>query len=493
MKFLKSLELNLSNINLMTVSICLLALWSIVIQDGLINRDGLMYVKQAYLFSEGRWDEGIKVFNWPFFGAIIFLTSKVTNLSFQYSAHLINLILFAIAVIFYLKVLLDVYLDKRIVFYGGLLLISFIPLMDDYVGMILRDHGLWAASMAGTYFYIKYLRTNSFKYNLTWQSLFLFGTLFRPESFVFLISIPLIKSVVILFEQKETLNFRDIIKELYLALLLFGGLIILFLINNSGQSILPGRFNEFIPKATTFLNQLASPLPINSTNKYLSEIINYHSFAITISVMFAVIISKWLSGIGFLRFLLLVYYFKNKKPLIKNKNLRYTIYSLIIINIFLTTINFFNIFVFSNRYLENQWFLIFIIISPILMKFFYLKNKGIKILFFKIVAIFYIIFSILVSMYDIQRANIEVEAGKYIANLNISDEVSVVHSDRVAYYGGIDLAYITNYINLDANPEWIIYTGNSELPNRLVNIEYQLERKFIKTNDNGIYILKRRI
>lgn len=144
----------------MWLVIMLAALWSIYIQDGYINRDGLLYLKQAYLIAEGSWKEVLDLYPWPIFSILVAVFHKLTNLHLQVVAHGVDLILFGIATMFYLKTLQLIYnKEKKIIFYGGIILLSFIPIMDDYVGMVLRDHGLWAGCMMGTYFY--FMLTNN--------------------------------------------------------------------------------------------------------------------------------------------------------------------------------------------------------------------------------------------------------------------------------------------------------------------------------------------
>ena len=64
MKYFKE---KFSSLWLMWFVIMLVATWSILIQEGRINRDGILYLKQAYLISQGSWKQALSVFNWPFF------------------------------------------------------------------------------------------------------------------------------------------------------------------------------------------------------------------------------------------------------------------------------------------------------------------------------------------------------------------------------------------------------------------------------------------
>jgi len=61
-------------INKLYINIILLALVSliiIVLQEGEINRDGILYLTQSHYFIEGNWDKAMSVYSWPFFSMLI--------------------------------------------------------------------------------------------------------------------------------------------------------------------------------------------------------------------------------------------------------------------------------------------------------------------------------------------------------------------------------------------------------------------------------------
>ncbi|MEK9555489.1 MAG: hypothetical protein VW313_06645, partial [Gammaproteobacteria bacterium] len=87
MKYFDLIKEKLSSLWQMWLVIMLAAFWSIYIQDGQINRDGLLYLKQAYLIAEGNWKEGLALYPWPFFSILIAIFHKLTNLHLQVAAH----------------------------------------------------------------------------------------------------------------------------------------------------------------------------------------------------------------------------------------------------------------------------------------------------------------------------------------------------------------------------------------------------------------------
>ena len=62
MRYLDIVKQRLSALLPMWLLIMLVAIWSVVIQDGHINRDGLLYLKQSYLMAEGTWKEGLALY-----------------------------------------------------------------------------------------------------------------------------------------------------------------------------------------------------------------------------------------------------------------------------------------------------------------------------------------------------------------------------------------------------------------------------------------------
>ena len=120
MKYFDIIVEKLSSVFFMWFLIMLVAIWSIHIQDGQINQDGLLYLKQAYLISEASWKEALTIYSWPFFSILVAIFHKISGLHLQIAAHAVDLVLFGIATLFYLKILLFIYKQNHIIFYGGI-------------------------------------------------------------------------------------------------------------------------------------------------------------------------------------------------------------------------------------------------------------------------------------------------------------------------------------------------------------------------------------
>ena len=493
MKYFELAKEKLSSLLPMWLVIMLTAFWSIYIQDGQINRDGLLYLKQAYLIAEGSWKEGFALFPWPFFSILIAVFHKLTNLHLQVVAHGVDLALFGIAALFYLKTLQLIYnKEKQILFYGGIILLSFIPIMDDYVGMVLRDHGLWAGCMMGTYFYFKYLSKKNYVNNLLWQLSFVFAGLFRPEAFVFLILIPAFNLVTNAGFDFKAQNIQKLMKE-YSVVLIY---VIVSVANkllsnvNDISSEQQTRLSEFIPRLVSLFEQISSSLPLITNHPYLNDLLVNYPITITFGLLLTIIIVKWIKGLGLLVGGLLIYSFTKFYHNKFDREIKLSLYFFITISFLLVGFNLFNVYVLSNRYWGFHWFWVFILVSPVLINVF--KSKTTKLTnALKALVSIYIVISIMNVAVDSNKNTIEMDAGGYFKNLDNTQSVKLINAERVGYYGGMSIPDLMSATQPELqNTQFIILNGSEDGVAKMLETGYQLEKSFAK-NKQGVYILKR--
>ena len=495
MRYLDSIKERLSELLPMWLLIILVAIWSAVIQDGYINRDGLLYLKQAYLIAEGSWKEGLALYPWPFFSILIAIVHKITGLHLQVLAHAVDLALFGIAAWFYLKTLQLIYSkEKQIIFYGGIILLSFIPIMDDYVGMVLRDQGLWAGCMMGTYFYFRYLSKKNYVNNLMWQLSFVFAGLFRPEALVFLILIPAFNLIMNRSFNLNSQTIQQLMKEYSIVLIYIIVSVTNKLLSNANN--LGGepqsRLSEFIPRLISFFEQVSSPLPLATSHPYLNDLLVNYPITITFGVLLIILIVKWLKGLGLFVSGLLIYsftqFFHNKL----DREIKLSLYFFITISFLLVGFNLFNVYVVSNRYWGFHWFWIFILVSPVLINLFNLKTTKLTNALKVLVSIYVSILIMNVAI-DSNKNTIEMDAGEYLKNMGLDNNQSIklIHAERVGYYGKMAIPDLISATDPELqNTQVIVFNGSEDEVTKILVTGYQLEKSFIK-NHHGVYILKR--
>ena len=177
---------------LFTIISITIACQVIYIQHGWINDDSVLYFEMARLFSAGEWKQGSELFNWPFYPALISITSKLTHLSIQNSAQLLVVIFFSITTYSYIKLIKLAGGNKTTIICGAFLLLSSSYIVGDVLPMLLRDQGFWAMYLTSLVYFIKFYRTQKLGDALLWQAYAIFAVLFRIEAITFLVCLPLI-------------------------------------------------------------------------------------------------------------------------------------------------------------------------------------------------------------------------------------------------------------------------------------------------------------
>lgn len=170
----------------------------IYIQHGWINDDSVLYFEMARLFSLGEWKHGITLFNWPFYPALISIVHRLTHLSIQTSAQILDVIFFAITTYSFISLIKLAGGNKTTIACGAFLLLSSPYIVGSVLPMLLRDQGFWAMFLASLVYFIQFYRHQKLSDALLWQVCAILAVLFRIEAITFLACLPFV-----LFQQHE--------------------------------------------------------------------------------------------------------------------------------------------------------------------------------------------------------------------------------------------------------------------------------------------------
>jgi hypothetical protein len=178
----------------------------IYIQHGWINDDSVLYFEMARLFSVGEWKHGIELFDWPFYPALISIASKLSHLSIQSSAQLLDVIFFSVTTYSFINLIRLAGGNKASIISGTFLLLSSSYIVGDVLPMLLRDQGFWAMYLTSLVYFIRFYRAQKLSDALLWQVCAILAVLFRIEAITFLVCLPLIlfKAYDLSLKQKIT-------------------------------------------------------------------------------------------------------------------------------------------------------------------------------------------------------------------------------------------------------------------------------------------------
>ncbi len=248
---------------LFTIISVAIACQVIYIQHGWINDDSVLYFEMARLFSLGEWKQGVELFNWPFYPALISVVSKLTLLSIQSSAQLLDIVFFSITTYSFISLIRLAGGNKITIISGAFLLLSSSYIVGDVLPMLLRDQGFWAMFLTSLVYFIRFYRTQNYGDALVWQICIIIATLFRIEAITFLVCLPLI-----LFTANEFSVKRKVIAYLTLNLIpiCLLGLILSILIFSPAVHLRDfGRLQEVVSIFPRMVTEIADKFSAKAT------------------------------------------------------------------------------------------------------------------------------------------------------------------------------------------------------------------------------------
>lgn len=282
-----------------TLLAVLIACQVIYIQHGWINDDSVLYFEMARLFSVGEWKQGVAMFSWPLYPALISAVHQLTRFEIQTSAQVLNVLFFAITAYSFIGLIRLADGNKTSLICGGFLLLSSAYIVGDVLPMLMRDQGFWAAFLTSLMYFIRFYRHKKLSDALIWQACAIVAVLFRIEAITFLVCLPFA-----LFQQREFTIKRKLTHFFHINLLPIFALVlmlgVLLLVPSMHLSDF-GRLQEvvtIIPRMLTDVAQTFNTKANMMSEKVLGNFFdNYGMMGVIVSLAF-IVIFKVISLIG---------------------------------------------------------------------------------------------------------------------------------------------------------------------------------------------------
>lgn len=414
-----------------------------------LNKDGAMYIKQAFFFENDQKFEANSLYNWPFYSYFILWIKKISGLPLLYAAKLLNFIL----LILLFKTILDI--SKKVIkkyAYPSIFIttISSVFLFDNYINMVIRDIGYWAFFFLGFNSYLNYLTHKKIKYFFITILFIIFCSLFRIEGIVFLF-------VIFIYELYKSIILKKISKHYFFYIFIFVILSVLFLslyFNNFGQ-ILYLRIEENLNKIFFVFSKNNSEFYISSDNYYLNKLLQDYYFGFFIIFYIYIALFKWIGGYGLFHILLIFSYIKNKLIIKFNKIFIFSFS----ISIFLVLVNFITTDVITTRYLVLSFLIINFYAARYISYMFF--DNGIS-NFYKSFLYILFIFNLLLIFTDKEKINLQKEVALWVSNNNIKLDDIYIEDDRINYYlnNFSSLSFEYTYLISNSQKKYIILSSD---------------------------------
>lgn len=378
MSYIAKLHSTTSKIIIASISISFALSIIMLLQDNVINNDGVTYLITAEHIKNGDWRQALQVYYWPFYSWLIALFSSATTLSLEHSAYTLNTLFLCVTVTAFILLAKKIRNNNIFIIFSAIIILIY-PSLNDYRSYVIRDHGYLAFYLLSIYFFIDYTKNKAWPSLQLWAICMLVASLFRLEGIIFLLLLPLVlfldRSVSI---KKRIAEFTNANIVLFIIIT---ALFILIVFTGAGESILEKALKypldilrEFFHRHYAEITEKAINLERYVLNKYSAK---YSVYIIYSSLIFILIIKviKTLTPINTVLAILAIYKLNWKKRNI----VTYTIVWIIVINIILILF-----FIMKRHYLTGRFPLGMSIVVMLVIPFFlervynYIKDHGLK-------------------------------------------------------------------------------------------------------------------
>ncbi|MEO1866240.1 MAG: hypothetical protein ABGX98_10845, partial [Pseudomonadota bacterium] len=167
------------------------SVWCVHIDD-VVNNDAVEYIRAAELFAARNWSGAFNVHQWPFFSALMWITSAALDVDYEVAGYVLNTVFFTLATIFFV---LTVHAfggtSRRILTIAALVAVLH-PSFNEYRAYIIRDAGYLAFYLFALFCLARHSTMPSRATVFGTIVALMLASLFRIEGVVFLLATPLL-------------------------------------------------------------------------------------------------------------------------------------------------------------------------------------------------------------------------------------------------------------------------------------------------------------
>jgi len=216
-----------------------------------VNNDGILYVKAARLFAEGKFAEAKALYKWNFYPLLVGEVSRIAGSDPLVTSRILNICASALTLLVILRSAWMSEPSRRVLLCAMLLTFGNVWL-NDLRAVVVREHFYFLMMMLGFYCLLRDLQSPSWAYKVGFLLATTLAGLFRIEAFAFVVLVPLLR---ILFETSSRL-LRMLSASAILAALAASVLVVAFWFS---ESDLAGLFSRPASRIEVLREQVLWP------------------------------------------------------------------------------------------------------------------------------------------------------------------------------------------------------------------------------------------
>ena len=214
---------------------------TVLLQQDLINKDGVLYVAVAGMIQNGQFSSAITLYPWPFFSLLIAGVDAVTGIGLDPSAYMLITLFDALLLVAFVLIVKELGGDTRVQI-AAIVVIFSLVYMNESRADVMRDHGYWSCYLFSLLLFLKFYKSPGLWLALGWSATILLGALFRIEGFVVWAALPL---VLLLRKDTSLAEMNKYLFQLYLLHIIIGIALASYLWITKDGYLLATRLGDF--------------------------------------------------------------------------------------------------------------------------------------------------------------------------------------------------------------------------------------------------------
>ena len=341
------------DIRVAAVGLSLLASCFSAFRINIPNDDAYAYVRTAEIFLSDGVNAAMQNYAWVGYSLLIALVSQL-GLDLFLAAYLINALFYSLLVYSFISIVKLLKASKSVTLLAAICVLLYPPL-NEFRYEIVRDIAVWALALFALWHFLLFNKSHQLQNLFFFSVSLLFASCFRPETAIYLFSVPFALLFNNHYSKKE--RYKQLLLSLGINLGLIGLLILAFAIKGLNIFVL---LSDFVSVYDPFISNNLNPNAIN-TSAISTEIFGEHAASYSepylalflTSGLFAILIVKLFEGIGGPFFWVLLY--GSFKRLIKvERNILIPVLFFLLTNILIVLG-----FILVTRYVSTRYSMLF--------------------------------------------------------------------------------------------------------------------------------------
>lgn len=181
----------LQSIDLRYIAILVSCFFSFIViaNSPIPNDDAFSYLKAAELFNEQGLNATLVTYGWYWYSVIIACLNNILPLGLMTTAHLVNMLSFALLVYAFITLATEYKATNTVKFFAAVVILAY-PTINEMRYFLVRDFAYWAFCLTALIQFIRFNKTGARVHALGWTIAMAAAVLFRLEGLLLMAITP---------------------------------------------------------------------------------------------------------------------------------------------------------------------------------------------------------------------------------------------------------------------------------------------------------------